>query len=235
MAQRNELNAEYDPLDNVPVRTMEQVVRGHDLPPARDFPATPRGAAIIPAGDGVRMGRFTLLPVGLTVNGFASAHEWEQFYLSLKRVTESLQWATADWLLMGERQHGKSYTQMAALTGLKEKTLRDYAYVASNVDLSIRIDKLTFAHHQLVVAMPPDVQRESLLYAAANKLSVGRFRAYLDGHEIERVTALARFERKLVDLYERSKKRKPEERQTMARLLRQMADALEAEHPPGTE
>lgn len=235
MVDRRALNAvgeEFDPFaEDVPARTMEDVAR-QSYRPREMAPATPRNAAIIPAGDAVRMGRFTLTPVGLTANGMVSAHEWEQFYISLKRVTESIQWATADWLLMGEHQHGKTYTQMSALTGLKEKTLREYAYVARSVHLSIRMDKLSFAHHQLVAALTPEEQRERLQYAADNKLSVGRFRAYLEGREVEHLSRVGRSEMHALKLYQTARKFKPADRQYVAGLLRQMADALESENPP---
>lgn len=237
---RNALGNVHDPFaDDVPARQI-------DAPPARTMmevaqrmnggaPATPRGTAIVPVGDGVRLGRFTMTAVGLIANGPVSESDWLDFRTSLKKVQKSTRWADADWLVMGERVHGKTYEQMSALTGVNANSLRQYAYVARNVQMSIRIDKLSFAHHQLVASRSPEEQASLLRHALENRLSVGRFRLYLEGREPEKTTAVARFQGRLVGLYDRNKKRKHAERREMALLLRQMADALEAETPPGTE
>lgn len=238
---RNALGEVHDPFaDDVPERQI-------DAPPARTMmevaqrmsggaPATPRGSAIVPAdNNNVRVGSFTLTPVGLTVVGIVTEREWEQFYASLQRVKKSMQWAIADWANYGAQRWGKKYDELVTLTKLKEKSLREYSYVARSVQLSIRMDKLSFAHHQLVANLPPEKQSASLKVAFDSKMTVAQFRAYLEGRELEKVTSVSRFQERLVKLYSQTRKRKHAERREMALLLRQMADALEAETPPGTE
>lgn len=125
----------------------------------------------------MKVGRFLLTPTGLQMEGVVSERDWKQLYKTIQKVQAALQWALGDWAAYGEFAWGKTYEQMAEITGLKEKTLRDYAYVARSVDLSIRIDKLTFAHHQIVAALGPERQAAYLGYAAQENLTVAQFRA----------------------------------------------------------
>lgn len=72
------------------------------------------------------------------------------FLAFLARVEQSLPWWLADAAAATERMYGKTYEAMAALTGLAEKTLREYAYVANTFELSTRVDNLSFGHHKAV-------------------------------------------------------------------------------------
>jgi hypothetical protein len=127
----------------------------------------------------IKAGRFSLTPTGLIAEGVVSEHDWKKLYKTLRKVQAALQWAVGDWVLYGEFTWGKTYAQMAEITGLKEKTLRDYAYVARSVEMSIRIDKLTFAHHQVVAALPPNQQAQWLGWAAQENLTVAQLRAQI--------------------------------------------------------
>lgn len=134
------------------------------------------------ATDGsVQVGRFALTPVGLRISGSASEDEWQKLGAMLQRVEGSVQWLIGDWYMYAERQWGRTYEQVAELTGYAEKTLREYASVARRVDLSIRMDKLTFGHHQVVAGMEPELQRQWLEWAAREGASISQMRKAIDG------------------------------------------------------
>ncbi len=169
-----------EPLD---IREVDEAlygaIREADVLHTADLPSAP----IVRNDDGtVQIGAFVLSPVGLLIEGEVSQEEWRDFYLAIKRIATSLQWMIGDWIVYGaERKWGETYDDFVELTGLKEKTLRDYAYVARNVQMSIRIDKLSFAHHQLVAGMESDDQAQWLAHAFENRLSVARLRAEIQG------------------------------------------------------
>lgn len=126
----------------------------------------------------VYLGNFTLTPTGLVIERDVTESEWKAFYANIQRTRRALQWIVGDWMIYGiEHEWTTSYEAMAALTGLKEKTVREYTYVCRNVPMSIRMDKLKFAHHQAVAALGEAHQREWLAYAADNKLSVATLKA----------------------------------------------------------
>jgi hypothetical protein len=141
-----------------------------------------RGSVPIVASDGtIQLGNFTLMPTGLHVQGNATIDEWRELGGILQRLDASIQWLIGDWMAYGERVWGQTYEQVAAETGYSYQTLRDYAWVARHVDLSTRIDKLSFSHHRLVAAQPPDEQRQWLEYAVENNLSLSQLRQAIEG------------------------------------------------------
>lgn len=185
---------------------------------------------VAPTQDGgVQIGDFTLTAVGLKGGESASFDEWMNVGGVLHRMESGMQFNIGDWFNIGERRWGDKYRSAAIATGYKEKTLRDYSYVCRHVQLSMRIDNLTFTHHQLVVALNPDEQRYWLQYASENNLSVSKLRAAMRGEsdkptpdwwadwfmpEIDKVAARAR-------------KATQAEREAAATELRRLADELE--------
>lgn len=98
---------------------------------------------------------------------------------TLRYMQGSLQWLIGDYANAAEHLRWGDLADLAEHLGVEYGTLRTYMHVCRSVNLSIRIDKLSFAHHQLIVAFPPDQQRDALSYALENKLSVAAFRAWL--------------------------------------------------------
>lgn len=188
---RNILNDEIDPFDDVPVRTMEQVARstvGREVPPPRGMqPATPKGLAvrreqsIIDPNGRMALGRFALTAVGVVIPDDVSKEEWQHARDAMIHWDNAVQWWLGDMLAHGERVYSEGYKLIAAQTGKDVKTLRNYVYVAKSVPMSLRRDKLSFGHHMLVAAMEPDDQHAWLDYAERMQLSVSELRKAING------------------------------------------------------
>ena len=101
---------------------------------------------------------------------------WIDKGIALTQAASDHQWAIAAWMLWGEDHVEMKYAYdiAEAATGYKRKTLQEWAYVARHV--SIRMEGLTFGHHQAVAALLPEAQKYCLEFAAANKLSIAVMR-----------------------------------------------------------
>lgn len=143
----------------------------------------PRGAALtgalVPTGDGTFTFRgYQLTGVGLAGGEGSSEQDWLELGGVLRALEGSLQWLIGDWVAAGELRWGKTYEEICELTGYEYGTVRNYAYIARSVNLSLRNDKLSHAHHALVAPIDdPDLQRQWLQYAVEHRLSVAKLRA----------------------------------------------------------
>lgn len=94
-----------------------------------------------------------------------SRETWEAQGRKLAGMGRKHQWEVAGWILVGDtRWGGEAYDTAEQLTGYSRKTLIEWAYVARNC--SIRMDQLSFGHHQVVAALEP-IQQEQWLKKAA--------------------------------------------------------------------
>jgi len=92
--------------------------------------------------------------VGTQVTRASTKTEWETYGEILRRVDEAKQWAIGDWLVDGKQHYGDGlYKRAAEITGLNAGTLRDYAWVSGEFELSLRKDKLTYNHHKEVASV----------------------------------------------------------------------------------
>lgn len=150
--------------------------------PAINAPSRASRALVTATNGQIVIGSFTLTDVGIVPADNASQDDWARLEMVLHKLHRSFRWILADWLAFGDQHRwGDKYVDVAKWTGLKEKTLREYAYVAANVGLSIRMDKLSFAHHQLVAALPREQQEMWLKRALDGKWGTKRLRAEIDG------------------------------------------------------
>jgi hypothetical protein len=92
--------------------------------------------------------------------------EWMAEGRALVQAASGHQWAIADWMLRGEKTIGirAAYDFAETATGYSRKTLTDWASVARHS--SIRIDNLSFGHHQVVSHLLPEAQKRCLEWAA---------------------------------------------------------------------
>lgn len=111
---------------------------------------------------------------------------WEVYEAVLGKLQEtkrSLMWWIGDALAFGERHYGETYTQAVEATGYAVETLYKAASVSNRVEPCIRVQTLSWAHHQVVASLEPDDQRRWLEAAAPEpgsdhpKLSVSKLRA----------------------------------------------------------
>jgi|GEM_PF-3909238 len=154
-------------------------------PPSAPPPRPSKGLISSVNGE-IQIGGFALTDVGIFPSGKMNKEDWVRVESVLRKVHRSFRWILADWLAFGEQHSwGDKYAEAAKWTGLKEKTLREYAYVAANVSLSIRMDKLTLAHHQLVAALSRDKQIEWLTRAVENKWNTKRLYAEINQTPLE--------------------------------------------------
>lgn len=196
----------------------------------------PRRLALsVEASGALDLGNFRLTRTGLEIEGVVTEEQWRNLGSLIGRIDTSVQWLLGDWMAYGERTWGKTYEQVAELTGYEIQTLRDYAWVARRVDLSSRKDKLSFKHHKLVAHLDdPGLQRQWLDYALDNYLSVSQMQAAIEGNPPALSTGnapLDRFQRAFTPFQQRvqriAHKAGQGDRQQIASWLRNMADEIE--------
>ena len=103
----------------------------------------------------------------LTLPKNLSFEDWEGIGKQLQHIEGSVQWWIGDWLNYGEHAWGEMYAQ--AVNEEQGNTWRNYKFVAANVDLSRRRDKLSFSHHYEVAGLEPKEQDRLLDEAVKNE------------------------------------------------------------------
>lgn len=129
---------------------------------------------------------FKMTTKGLQITGNPTFEEWDAVGKTLDFLKGAIQFAYGDWLRYGEKRWGEKYAQAVEETGKDAGTLRDYVWVSSAVDLSLRKDNLSFDHHKAVAPMrkedgSPDIekQRHYLELAVEKELPVSKLRGVI--------------------------------------------------------
>lgn len=122
--------------------------------------------------------------------------EWAHFGAALARADSALMWVLGDWLVCGEARKkawGEKYVAALAATGYSYQTARNALWVAGAIPLSMRIDKLSWSHHQ-VVAHLEGKGKESYAYwltlAAKHGLSTRELAASVTHGKVMRLADL---------------------------------------------
>src|SRR5258708_38691328 len=102
--------------------------------------------------------------------------DWLATGRRLGAIGRCSQWWIGDWVRYGTSRWGEKYAEAARVTGYDVASLRNMAWVASPVELSLRNDKLTWSHHVLVAPLEPDEQREWLRRGGEGGAPVGGLR-----------------------------------------------------------
>jgi hypothetical protein len=105
--------------------------------------------------------------------------EWLSTGRRLGAIGRCSQWWIGDWIRFGTARWGERYSEAARVTGYDVASLRNMAWVASQFDLSLRSDKLSWSHHVLLAPLNADEQRYWIEKAADERLSVSDLRLEL--------------------------------------------------------
>jgi hypothetical protein len=105
--------------------------------------------------------------------------EWLATGRRLGAIGRCSQWWIGDWIRYGASRWGERYAEAARVTGYDVASLRNMAWVASQFNLSLRSDKLTWSHHVLLAPLEPEQQRRWLERALEERLSVADLRLEL--------------------------------------------------------
>jgi hypothetical protein len=114
--------------------------------------------------------RFTMTPVGLIVPEDVDKDELRDVAKVIHGVQTSIQWIVGDLMNSMKRIWGDTYQLVAEELGYEIKTVQEWASICRKV--SIRMETLTFGHHQLVAPYPPEDQQRMLEWAANNQASI---------------------------------------------------------------
>ena len=121
--------------------------------------------------------KFTISPTGIEFHKDLSFDEWEALGRKLSTVGKSIGFIIGDWINYGDGRYGEKYEEALDRTGLTYQTLRDFTYVARQVEMSLRNDNLDFSQHRVVAKLKTaDEKRHWLDMAAQHDLSVRRLR-----------------------------------------------------------
>ncbi|MFP5388693.1 MAG: hypothetical protein ACLGG5_05260 [Thermoleophilia bacterium] len=105
--------------------------------------------------------------------------DWLATGRKLGAIGRCNQWWLGDWIRYGTARWGEKYAEAARVTGYDVASLRNMAWVASQFDLSLRSDKLSWSHHVLLAPLEPEQQRYWLQRASTERLSVADLRLEL--------------------------------------------------------
>lgn len=141
---------------------------------------TPEQAIVAKQNGVVEIGPFRMTSTGLEIDGEITDDQWKTFFTAVQRIVSSMQWIIGDWMVYGELRLNKTYDQVAEVTGMAAATLKDYAYVARNVPMSVRTDALSFGHHKLLASLPEPQQAAWLDHAQKHEMSVSALRRELN-------------------------------------------------------
>lgn len=108
-----------------------------------------------------------------------TVQQWAAAGRRLGAISRASQWWIGDWVRYGNLKWGEKYARAAQLTGYDVASLRNMVWVASQFDLQLREDRLTWSHHALLAALDSDQQRYWLSEAVTRGLSVADLRIEL--------------------------------------------------------
>jgi hypothetical protein len=98
--------------------------------------------------------------------------KWERRGAQLGSSHHADQWAIGDWVNYWKANFDVDYPEAMAITGLANKTLRNYAWVARNVQKSLRRDGVDFGHHEAVASLWPEEQ-DAILSEVRGRITAG--------------------------------------------------------------
>src|SRR5215211_1484525 len=109
----------------------------------------------------------TFTTTGLLIPEGMEFDRWQTLGGDLRKAGKGIQCWIGDWIRYGGHAYGEKYTQAIEATGKAEKTLRNYVFVAQNLDLSRRRDTeiVDYSIQAEVASLPPRQQERVLKQA----------------------------------------------------------------------
>src|SRR5688500_14301890 len=81
---------------------------------------------------------FRFTPTGLKIEPWVTFEQWQEYGRKLQLAEKGIQWALGDWIIHGETHFKDRCYQAVEFTGLKLRTLQNYATVAKAIEESRR-------------------------------------------------------------------------------------------------
>lgn len=118
--------------------------------------------------------RFRMSATGMQVPEDVTPDELLDVGHVLHGLQSSMQWIVGDLMNSMRRVYGESYQRVALQLGYEVKTVQEWASICKK--LSIRMEGLSFGHHQVVAPYSADEQRQFLVWALESGASVQTLR-----------------------------------------------------------
>jgi hypothetical protein len=109
-----------------------------------------------------------LTPTSWSLPASLSYDDWLRYGQAVMQMGGAIQWALGDWWVHGGHAYGERIDAVrngALSGGYTFGTLMAYGRVARKVETRMRIQVLSFQHHQVVAALPPAQQKRWLARA----------------------------------------------------------------------
>jgi hypothetical protein len=113
-------------------------------------------------------------PVGLKITARPSYEQWSELVKGLQRAHRSILWLIGDALVWGERTFGEEFSQ--SIAEYSKQTLYNAQWVSGRIEISRRLENLSWSHHQEVAALEPDAQDRFLREAVEHNWGVHELR-----------------------------------------------------------
>ncbi len=118
--------------------------------------------------------RFTMTKIGLHIPDDVTPDELMDVGQVIHGLQSSIQWIVGDLMNGMKRIYGDSYQRVATELGYEVKTVQEWASICRKV--SIRMEGLTFGHHQVVAPLEPEYQEQWLQWAVSSGASISVMR-----------------------------------------------------------
>lgn len=133
----------------------------------------------------VQVSNCTLTTTGAQFEQALDFKQWVEAGRKLCRVSACVNWWIGDWLNYGENKYGEKYAAAIEATGIEEQVLMNVSYVCRSVNLTTRLDSLSWSHHREVAPLRPKDQQHWLALASENKWSVSQLRQAIRASQAE--------------------------------------------------
>lgn len=104
-----------------------------------------------------------LCKTGLVLPEDVPFEDWLALGPVFRSFSSQIQWAIGDWINYGERHYGEKYAQAEAETDYDNGYLRNVAWVARSIKMSLRRDNVPFSYYSLLAVSGMDDTDRALL------------------------------------------------------------------------